>query len=94
MKIKAIIGRNGGIDDSDLDEIEGIFGNNSEGWNILSPQYRTNSSNVRDATPDSNGRNACVTSMPCEENARFNDPQGFYRELSSRGYIVRDSKVA
>jgi hypothetical protein len=94
LSLIALVGKsNGELTDDDKYEVEGIFQNHATGWMILSPIYRTDSKNISARSARTEGKNLYVESMACEKEAGFYDPQGFYRELSERGYCLVDSKL-
>ena len=94
LSLRALVGRsNGELTDDDKYEIEGIFQNHSTGWAILSPLYRTDSRSISARPARTEGKNLYIESMACEKGAGFHDFQGFYRELSERGYSLVDYRL-
>jgi hypothetical protein len=94
LSLAALVGKSKGeLTEDDKYEIEGIFQNHTVGWTILSPMYRTDSRNISTRPAKAEGKNLYIESMAYEKGAACYDAQGFYREISERGYCLVDSKV-
>lgn len=83
------------MEDDDRYEIEGIMQENANGWMILNPIYRTDSRSVSTKSEKvANGARMYLETQVLEKGAMFYDVQGFYRELSERGYSLVDSRLS